>query len=81
MRKSHPDLAHGTIWISTAAAGTGPQTLTRTALIGTDMTAADMMSIPMAVIAGALTRSMCTLSQKEISVMTKITLLTNEAQG
>ena len=81
MRRSHPGLAHGMIWIATAAAGTGPQSLTKTALIGTDMTAADMMTTSMAVIAGALTRNLCTLSQKGVSAMTKILLLRNEAQG
>lgn len=62
-------------------AGTGPQSLTKTALIGTDLTAAGKMTVPMAVIADALTRNLCALSQKGVSAVTKTLLLTNEAQG
>lgn len=66
------------------AAGTGPPSLTRIALIATGRTeplTTNKMTIVMAVVADALTWNLCIPSQKGVSATIKTLLLTKEAHG
>lgn len=83
---SLPDASHGVTQILIVAAGTGPQTLIRSALAGTDqidhlaagMTAA-LMTVSMT--AGALTGTLFMPNQRRVSVMVEKPLMTKEAHA
>ena len=85
-RGSLPDIPHGVIQILTVAAGTGPQTLTRSALAGTGqidhlavgMTAA-LMTVSMT--AGVRTGTLFMSNQRGVRVMVEKPLMTKEAHA
>ena len=80
-RETLLDIPHGMIQILTVAAGTGPQTLTRIALAGTDQIDHLAAGVSVSVIAGTLTRNLFMPNQKEVSVTVEKLLMTKEAHA